>query len=156
MEIQGYEDYLIYDDGRVYSKKRNIFLKHLNHTSGYLQVALYKNKETKRFLIHRLIALHYINNPDKDKYKLVDHVDRNKLNNSITNLRWCDYYINNQNQSIHKDNKLGEQFISYRPVSNRYRFQLTRNKIYHEKSFKTLEEAIAYRDNFLLLHKQEK
>jgi len=32
---------------------------------------------------------------------------------------------------------------------------MTRNTITHRKQFKTLEEAIAYRDNFLLLHKQE-
>jgi len=157
MNVDGYENYLIYEDGRVFSKNNNKFLKPDTIRSGYFQIALYKNKERKRFLIHRLVALHYVNNPRPDKYNIVDHLDRNKLNNNRTNLRWCDYYINNQNVSISKNNKLREQNIFYtKRYKNPYRFQMTRNTITHRKQFKTLEEAIAYRDNFLLLHKQEK
>jgi len=158
MDIEGYEDYLIYEDGRVYSKKRNKFLRPNNHRDGYLQVNLYKNNKVKRLYIHRLVALHYVDNPDPVKYKLVDHLDRHKSNNYRTNLRWCDYYINNQNQSLRKDNTSGEQFICYskRCINNPYIFKIVRNKIYHSKQFKTMEEAIAYRDNFLLLQQQEK
>lgn len=155
MEIEGYEDYLIYDDGRVFSKKRNIFKKHNNHRNGYLQIVLCKNGKCKTFLIHRLVALHYVNNPHPDKYNIVDHLDRNKKHNNRTNLRWCNQAINMSNQSIHKNNKLGEQFISYRPDRNTYRFEITRNKIRYTKQLKTLEEAISYRDNFLLLQQQE-
>ena len=158
MEIQGFENYLIYEDGRVYSKNRNIFLKHCNHPDGYLQVNLTNNNKKKRLYIHRLIALHYLHNPDPDKYNVVDHLDRNPKNNNIKNLRWVNQTINMGNKTIHKNNKLGEQYIVYKYGSyiNRYVFQITRNKVFHRKYFKTLEEAKNYRDNFLLLHKQEK
>ena len=136
--------------------KINKFLKPDTIRSGYFQIALYKNKERKRFLIHRLVALHYVNNPHPDKYNVVDHLDRNKLNNNRTNLRWVDNYINSQNRTINKNNKLREQYIVYlKQYNNPYRFQITRNKNLHKKQFKTIEEAKNYRDNFLLEQIQE-
>ena len=157
MEIEGYENYLIYEDGRVYSKKNSRFIKNRNNTNGYLITDLSKNSKKKTFYIHRLIALHYVDNPDPDKYNVVDHLDRNRLNNNITNLRWVNHTINMANQPIHKNNKLGEQYIVYKygSYTNPYIFQITRNKILHRKFFKTLEEAKNYRDNFLLLQQQE-
>ena len=156
MNVDGYENYLIYEDGRVFSKNNNKFLKPDTIRSGYFQIALYKNKERKRFLIHRLVALHYVNNPRPDKYNIVDHLDRNKLNNNRTNLRWVDNYINSQNRTINKNNKLREQYIVYlKQYNNPYRFQITRNKNLHKKQFKTIEEAKNYRDNFLLEQIQE-
>jgi len=157
MEIEGYENYLIYEDGRVYSKKNSRFIKNRNNTNGYLITDLSKNSKKKTFYIHRLIALHYVDNPHPDKYNVVDHLDRNRLNNNITNLRWVNHTINMANQPIHKNNKLGEQYIVYKygSYTNPYIFQITRNKILHRKFFKTLEEAKNYRDNFLLLQQQE-
>ena len=39
----------------------------------------------KNFTVHRLLALHFIDNPNN--YPIVDHIDRNKSNNSLDNLR---------------------------------------------------------------------
>ena len=44
MEVIGFEDYLIYDDGRVFSQKRNKFLKEVNDKIGYKLVDLWKGK----------------------------------------------------------------------------------------------------------------
>ena len=62
MEIQGYENYLIYEDGRVYNKKYDRFLKQQINTQGYYIVDLYYKSIRKHFSIHRLIALFYIYN----------------------------------------------------------------------------------------------
>ena len=150
MEINNHPNYLIYEDGRVYNKKFNKFRKTIiNKQNGYLQIEI----QGKKYYIHRLIAIHYIPNPNN--LPIIDHIDRNRLNNNISNLRWADHYINNQNIQTNKSNKLNERNISFHNRSQKFRFQKIINGTHYSKQFKTLEEAIAYRDNFLLEHKQE-
>jgi len=56
-------------------------------TTGYLSVELFNGGESKRLLIHRLVAQAFIDNPDN--LPQVNHIDENKLNNCVTNLEWC-------------------------------------------------------------------
>jgi len=146
MEIEGYENYLIYNDGRVYSKTKNKFMKStLDKKKGYYIVSLYKNKKYKSFRIHRLVALHYLERVEgKDE---VDHIDRDKTNNHVSNLRWCNHSENNINKGVHHNNKLGIKHII--KIGNIYKLQINRNGNRHVKYLKTLEEAIEYRDNYL-------
>lgn len=94
-DIKGYPNYQVSNLGRVWSKKRQIYLKPLKNNSGYLQVCLTAiNGKLKRELIHRLVALTFIDNPNN--YPCVNHKDENKENNTQTNLEWCSrsYNIN--------------------------------------------------------------
>jgi len=145
MEIEGYDNYLIFEDGRVFSKKRNIFLKEVMDNRGYLRLNLCKDGKFKLFQIHRLIAFHYIPNPHN--YPEVDHKDRNRQNNSIDNLRWVNRSMNQQNKGLFKNNKLKIKYIS--PSGKRYIFQKTINSKTHTKYFKTLEDAIKYKEEYL-------
>ena len=100
MEIKGFENYLIYEDGRVYSKNRNgRFLKPVDNGCGYLQVLLCKDGKKKNMLVSRLVALHYI--PNHANKEMVDHIDRNRLNNNINNLRWVTASENSYNRGIY-------------------------------------------------------
>ena len=81
-------DYLISNHGRVFSLKRQKMLKPRKHTGGYLKVKLFKNDKEKYFLIHRLVAIHFIPNNDEEKTE-VNHIDENKENNHVENLEWC-------------------------------------------------------------------
>lgn len=55
---------------------------------GYLDVQLRTfNKKQKHVRLHRLVALHYIPNPENKPE--VNHKDGNKLNNCALNLEWC-------------------------------------------------------------------
>ena len=146
MEIDGYENYLIYNDGRVYSKYKNKFLKQKNYKGGYYFVNLYKNGKMKSFRIHRLVGLHYLDNVEGKNE--IDHIDRNKSNNHISNLRWCNRSENMINVGIRITNKLGIKHIM-KTENNTYKFVFHRNGSNHTKCFKTLEECIEYRDNYL-------
>ena len=85
--IAGYEDYFIYEDGRVFSTKSNKFLKHNVSSCGYPSVELFNSEGSSRKTVHRLVAEAFIPNPDN--YPQINHIDENKLNSSAENLEWC-------------------------------------------------------------------
>ena len=81
-----YYGYFVSKDGRVFNK----FGKELaasDNGRGYLVVNLSTPVGRKCKAIHRLVAEVYIANP----YNLsdVDHIDGDRLNNDVSNLRWC-------------------------------------------------------------------
>ena len=90
IDIKGFENYQITDDGRVWSKKSKKFLKPID-IGGYKRVTLYSDKMHLKF-IHRLVAEAFIPNP----FNLpeINHKDENKSNNKIENLEWCDRKYN--------------------------------------------------------------
>ena len=146
MEVEDYPNYLIYEDGTVYSKKTKKFLKPRDNTnSGYYTVSLCKDGKHIDFYIHRLVALHYIPNPHN--YPCIDHIDRDKCNNHLYNLRWVNHSMNNQNTDVQKNNKL--QIKNICQDGNGYTFRKMINGKNHRKWFKTLEEAIQYKEEYL-------
>ena len=116
--IHGYENlYKICKNGDVISCKFNKekILKPRIDNRGYLRVGLYKNKKVKNFLIHRLIAIHFIDNPNK--YQCVDHVNRNPKDNRIENLRWITQSGNNRNK---KNTGKYMKGVSFHKASNKF------------------------------------
>ena len=45
--------------------------------------------------VHRLVALHFVENPNPEKFNIINHKDENHTNNVYTNLEWCDVNYNN-------------------------------------------------------------
>ena len=146
MEIAGYNNYLIYPDGKVYSKKTKRYLKPGTDTGGYKYVNLCKDGKPKSYLVHRLVALHYIPNPENKPE--VDHRYRDKSDNRVQNLRWATRSENNQNTGIRKDNTSGIKNISYDNKYNRYNYKKIFRGVRIDKYFKTLEEAIQFKNEY--------
>lgn len=90
-----YFDYIVYEDGRVYSNKTNKFLKGEITRIGYLQYTLSLNGKPTRIRCHRLVAELFLEKSNKE-HNIVNHIDGDKLNNHYTNLEWCDYEYNNR------------------------------------------------------------
>lgn len=100
-DIKGYEGiYQISNKGRVKSlgnnkTRKEKILKPKPANNGYIRVYLCrKGEKPKPFLVHRLVAEHFILNPDN--LPVVNHKDENKLNNNVENLEWCSVEYNNK------------------------------------------------------------
>lgn len=85
-KIKGFESYQISNYGEVRNEKGAI-LKPFLAGSGYLQVHLFADGERVKRYIHRLVAEHFLDNPNG--YKEVNHKDGNKGNCHSCNLEWC-------------------------------------------------------------------
>lgn len=86
-DIKNFEGYYTIDEyGNIYSIRSKKYLKHKIDKDGYEIVHLCKNGNNYFKHIHRLLAETFILN--ENNYDTVDHIDNNKRNNSLDNLRW--------------------------------------------------------------------
>lgn len=98
-EIKDFPGYFITEDGRVYSKKRDKFLKTRKAKGGYLRVTLSVNCKLITRLVHQLVIEAYGPACPGEGYT-VDHINRVRTDNRIENLRWA----NNIEQQANRTN----------------------------------------------------
>jgi len=144
--IEGYEKYSISSLGRI--ERDNKILKISVCDKGYRFVRIYNDGIPKKIKVARLVAIAFIPNPDNKPQ--VDHIDRDRSNDIVSNLRWATQSENNLNKNVAKNNKLQELNIRYRSEKRSpYEFSKTIEGVTISKSFKTLEEAVEYRNSYL-------
>ena len=97
IELKFNNDYEIYDQYPYPIRKKSTggILKECIHGGGYVCVSIKRRIQSK----HRLIALQFIENDDTDNKTQIDHINRNKLDNRIENLRWVTASENNKNKN---------------------------------------------------------
>jgi len=97
-EIIGYENYIVSNLGNVLSLPKKVKNKNgyretktrllvLNNNNGYKYVCFVKDGQKKNYLVHRLVALAFLENTNN--YQEVNHKDGNRGNNNVENLEWC-------------------------------------------------------------------
>lgn len=72
--------------------KKERIRKSFKRPDGYVSIVLCKNGKTTNHRIHRLVAQHFIPNPEN--LPEVNHKDENKSNNCVNNLEWCNSSYN--------------------------------------------------------------
>ena len=88
------EKYYIKRDGKVYRIEDDTeFVPHVHTTDGYRRLRIHHKDKN----LHRLIAEAFIPNPDNKP--LVDHINRDRLDNRVENLRWVTYSENCKNRT---------------------------------------------------------
>lgn len=158
--VLGYEKlYEINESGVVKSlvkkggrstRPERLMVVHINHT-GYPFVFLSKTGITKRALLHRLIAIHFIPNPKK--YPHVNHKNGITTDFSIENLEWCTTKYNQlyRYRVLKKHSplrKLTPQQVTYiRQNPNKSSAELGREFSISESSIRAIRTGKYYNDN---------
>ena len=93
------------ETAEIRNDKTSRILKPQLNNNGYYRICLSLNSKQKKYLVHVLIWISHNSLYDTKKYD-IDHIDHNRLNNNITNLRLVSKSLNMINRSQHK----GKQF----------------------------------------------
>lgn len=94
--IPGHSTYGATRDGRIFCLRTEKELKLCEDSNGYKWVWLTNKDGTNHHLVSRLVATTFI--PKVDSKPEVDHIDRNRSNNNVANLRWADDFDQNLNK----------------------------------------------------------
>ena len=144
-DVVGYEG--LYQVSSLGNIRRNNIIRKLNG-DRYYKIDLYKDTICKWYLVHRLVALAFILNPNNNPE--VDHINKNKKDNRVENLRWVTSKENKVTAIKHGNGSppgiTKQQYIS---VTSEKTYKLTISKLGIQKRFKTIEEAIRARNEFL-------
>jgi hypothetical protein len=119
-------------------------VREIGDKTHYLQGSIdkqgYKRYEynKKKVGAHRLVALHFLENPDNKP--VVDHIDNNRLNNRVDNLRWATISENGKNKVLYSTNTSGFKGVCFNKKSNKWNAKITCNKnLINLGSFKGLK-----------------
>ena len=159
--VVGFEDaYEVSNTGRVRSIGRYVKsrwgqtwynmheLKIQTSKKGYKTVVLHRDGDYYQKQVHRLVAEAFIPNPEN--MEQVNHKDTDKANNNVSNLEWC-----TQRENVNHSKERYCHAKSTIKANTGYKYiSLTKKGVYRvssrqrgiDKRFKTLEEAILYRN----------
>lgn len=160
--IPGYENlYGVTRDGRVWSAKKRThagcWRKQTIMWSGYSTVSLSKDGKSHTHMVHRLVAMTYIPNPNN--LPQVNHMNGIKTDNVVTNLEWCTQAENQQHSrrtGLYKNQATGERHGSAKltveqvaeikrllpTVGNRY---IARDFGVHEATISSIRRGLTWR-----------
>lgn len=86
MEVKGYPNYQVFEDGTIIGARGKELKPDINSV-GYKRVSLCKNGKVLRVSVHRLVALHFLEKPVGPGW-CVNHINGDRQNNHVSNLEW--------------------------------------------------------------------
>jgi hypothetical protein len=106
---------VVMNNGGLQHKHERILKQNIGRF-GHCTVVLCKNGKTFPRLVHRLVATAFISNPDGKP--VVDHIDTNPMNNSVSNLRWATVQENALNPLTRIHNSQSKKGHPYYPAKD--------------------------------------
>lgn len=117
---------------------------------GYPCVGFHNKGKQKVVKVHRLVGTAFIPNPNNLPF--LDHIDGNRQNNHLYNLRWVDKVGNELNSKIGSNNKSGFKGVCYCESVDKWVATWVENDRKRSKRFNTIDEAINYRRQMVEKH----
>jgi hypothetical protein len=143
--ISGYENYQVSNLGRVKSLNYNRtnksqLLKPNINQGGYSFVILSNNSNKKKYLIHQLVAITFLNYKPNGNKIVIDHINSDSLDNRLENLR---IVSGRENHSKERTLKSGLPVgVSFKKSNEKYLSQIRiKGKKIYIGQFSTIEEA---------------
>jgi len=138
-KLNNYDNYFIYEDGRVFSIKRNRFLKQTTEYNGYNRIRLSNNdNKGKVFLVHRLVYETF-KGPIPDNLQ-VDHINGIRNDNRLINLRLLTLKENNNNRHYLEQYKEIEKKIYMKTKEYKKEYYIKNKEKIREWGYKYREE----------------
>lgn len=153
--VDDFEDYEVSNYGNVRNVSTGEDIKQSIYKE-YLRVDLFKNfgrydMVQKTIDVHRLVASAFIPNPINKR--IVDHIDRDKINNHIVNLRWATHSENGMNRRAPKNNSSGQTGVHYIQKSKKWEVCISIDKKQkYIGRYSTFDEAVIVRKEQEAIH----
>jgi hypothetical protein len=122
-----FKRYEVNERGEVKNIDTDYIKVHADNGKGYKFVSLWENGIEYHCYIHRIIASTFIT--DTTTYETVDHINRDRSDNSIHNLRWATYSENNNNMCEVDKERLRELGKKMMPIARAKADELNRVKV---------------------------
>ena len=115
--IKDFLNYSVSNFGNVKNNKTGRVLKPSICNNGYYKISLRNNGNQYNKNIHKLVAKYFIPNPFNKQF--VDHINNNKLDNNVSNLRYATNQENQMNRQLNSNNTSNYKGVIFYKPSNK-------------------------------------
>lgn len=127
-------------NGKTYSRKEKILTPTINGNDGYYTVTLTKDGKCKRTLVHRIVAMAFIPNPNKLPF--IDHINTIKTDNRVENLHWV-------TQKGNMNNPITKKLVATNSQTKDVKERRMKTRI-NRKTFSSPRHVYVYKDDIYI------